>query len=126
MKKVIDIYLGDLAVQGMLNESSTATLIWEALPLEGGVSLWGEEIYFNTPVESKLDDTAKNVVEIGDIGYWPAGRAFCVFFGPTPISHGDEIRPAGPVNIVGRVTGDPHDLKQVVEGSKVRLERQEA
>ncbi len=123
MEREIKICFGDLVVQGKLNESSTATLIWEALPIEGEVNLWGEEIYFTIPVEAELDDMAKDVVERGGLGYWPSGRAFCIFFGPTPMGQGDEIRPASPVNIVGKVKGNPHVFKEVAKGVKVRLER---
>jgi hypothetical protein len=125
MQRGITILFGSIKIQGVLNESHTATLIWEALPLEGEVKLWGEEIYFAIPVESKLDETAKDVVEKGDIGYWPTGRAMCIFFGPTPMSQGDEIRPASPVNIVGEVKGDLQILKRVTQGIMARLERHE-
>jgi hypothetical protein len=125
MQREIIIWFGNIVIQGVLNESHTATLIWEALPLEGEVNLWGEEIYFTIPVESELDAAAKDVVEKGDIGYWPTGQAMCIFFGPTPMSQGDEIRPASPVNIVGEVKGDLRLLKKVTRRSKVRLERPE-
>jgi len=125
MQREINIWFGNIVLLGVLNESHTATLIWEALPLEGDVDLWGEEVYFTIPVESKLDAASKDVVEKGDIGYWPTGQAMCIFFGPTPMSQGDEIRPASPVNVVGEVKGDLRPLKKVTRGSKVRLERYE-
>jgi hypothetical protein len=62
-------------------------------------------------------------VEAGDLGYWPPGRAFCIFFGPTPASEGGEIRPASPVNVVGRVAGDPTVFRKVRAGTRVRIER---
>jgi hypothetical protein len=122
MDRIIRICIGDSVVQGVLNDSPTATLIWKTLPINGQANLWGEEIYFSIPVDAKLDTTAKEVVEKGDLGYWPRGRAFCVFFGPTPVSRGDEIRPASAVNLVGKVTGDLHIFKEVKEGMMVRLE----
>ena len=123
MKRGIKILIGDLIVLGELNEGPTATLIWEALPIEGEANLWGEEIYFSISVEAQLDDTAKDVVQRGDLGYWPPGHALCIFFGPTPMSRSGEIRPASPVNIVGMVKADPQIFTEVKKGATVRLEK---
>ncbi len=123
MGREIRISFGETVVAGELNESRTASLIWEALPIAGEGHRWGEEIYFAIPVEAGLDHTAREVVERGDLGYWPQGQAFCIFFGPTPVSRGGEIRPASAVNIVGKVMGDPQIFKKAIEGSTVRLER---
>ncbi len=125
MDRFIQIHVGDIAFQGELNESPTASIIWEALPIEGTGNRWGEEIYFAIPVKAELDDTARAVVERGDLGYWPQGHALCIFFGPTPVSRGDEIRPASPVNIVGKIRGDLRTLKEVAEGTMVRLDKEE-
>ncbi len=102
--------------------SETARAIWEALPIEAKASTWGDEIYFSIPVEAGAENT-KEVVEMGDLGYWPPGSAFCIFFGRTPASRGDEIRPASPVNVVGRISGDPRIFKKVRGGEKVTLEK---
>ncbi len=125
MERRIQIRVGDIVLQGELNKSPTASLIWEALPITGKGNLWGEEIYFAIPVKAALDDTARAVVEHGDLGYWPQGHALCIFFGPTPVSRGDEIRPASPVNIVGKIKGDLRILKRVAEGTTVHLDREE-
>ena len=100
----------------------TARAIWEALPIEATASTWGDEIYFSIPVEAE-EENPKEVVEMGDLGYWPPGSAFCIFFGRTPASRGDEIRPASPVNVVGRISGDPRIFKNVRGGEKVTLEK---
>jgi hypothetical protein len=125
MDRFIQIHVGDVTLQGELNESPTASIIWEALPIEGTGNRWGEEIYFAIPVAAQLDDTARAVVERGDLGYWPQGHALCIFFGPTPVSRGDEIRPASPVNIVGKIRGDLRALKEAAEGTIVRLDKEE-
>jgi uncharacterized protein len=122
--RFIKISVGRVALQGELNESSTASLIWKALPIEARGSRWGDEIYLAIPVKAELDDTARGVVEGGDLGYWPPGHALCIFFGPTPVSNGDEIRPASPVNIVGRIRGDLLVLKESAEGTLVRVEKE--
>ena len=108
-----------------LDGSRTARAIWDALPIEAAAQTWGDEIYFKIPVALSEDD-ARAVVELGDLGYWPPGQAFCIFFGPTPASRGDEIRPASPVNVFGRIDGDPTAFKAVRAGARVRLERAEA
>ena len=94
----------------------------KALPLEAHFNTWGEEIYFSIPVEAELDESAQEEVEVGDIGYWPTGRAFCIFFGLTPTSTPKKILPASAVNVIGRVKGDAAILKQVMEEDKVALE----
>jgi hypothetical protein len=109
MKKIV-IRVGGLALEGELNESSTAKAIWKALPFEGAGQTWGDEIYFRIPVNADPEN-AKSQVEFGDIGFWPPGNALCIFYGPTPASRGDEIIPASPVNLVGRMVSDVSVLK---------------
>lgn len=118
----IRITAGGIGTEATLNDSRTAREIWEVLPIEAAGLIWGDEIYFGIPLGMD-EDAARAVVELGDLGYWPPGRAFCIFFGPTPASQGDEIRPASPVNVVGRVDGDPTVFRKVRAGTRVRLER---
>lgn len=99
----------------------TARAIWDALPTEGRANIWGDEIYFSIPVEAGVENP-REVVDMGDLGYWPPGKAFCIFFGRTPASRGDEIRPASPVNVFGKVSGDPRVFKKVRGGERVTLE----
>jgi len=115
---------GDVYADLTDESPETARAIWEALPLEAGANTWGDEIYFGIPVEVG-EESPRAVVEMGDLGYWPPGSAFCIFFGLTPASVGDEIRPASPVNVFGRVEGDPKIFKKVRRGEIVRLERAE-
>jgi len=113
---------GDVYAELTDENPETARAIWEALPIEAGANTWGDEIYFGIPVEAE-EESPKAVVEMGDLGYWPPGSAFCIFFGRTPASVGDEIRPASPVNVFGKVEGDPKIFKKVQRGETVRLER---
>jgi hypothetical protein len=122
MKNII-IKAGEIEAKAELNESVTAGAIWQALPLEGSANTWGEEIYFRIPISQDLEPDAREVVELGDLGYWPQGEAFCIFFGATPISEPGEIRPASAVNIVGQLLGDPKDFLSVPAGSSVRIEK---
>lgn len=118
----IKISAGDQQVTAVLNDSRTADLAWAALPIEASGNTWGDEIYFRTSVEAPEDD-AREVVEMGDVGYWPPGQALCLFFGPTPMSRGEEIRPASPVNVIGKIDGDPTVLRSVISGAGVTVEQ---
>lgn len=122
-KRRITIRAGQVSATAVLHQTPTANAIWKALPIEARANTWGDEIYFSIPVRAELEKSAKEVVESGDLGYWPLGTAFCIFFGPTPASRGDEIRPASAVNIVGKVQGDPKVFTQVSSGTKVVIER---
>ena len=122
MDRKLRIRAGDVTATAVLNDTPTATAIWEALPIEARASTWGDEVYFTIPVHL-AEENAQEVVSLGDLGYWPPGHAFCIFFGPTPTSRGDEIRPASPVNVPGRVEGDPRVFRRVVSGARVTLER---
>ena len=123
MEKKIRIKAGLTEAVAELNDTSTARAIWEALPIKSRVNLWGEEIYFPIPVSLELED-GQELVNVGDLGYWPQGNAFCIFFGPTPVSRGDEIRPASPVTIFGRVTGDATIFKRVTSGTEIAIGRE--
>jgi hypothetical protein len=117
----ITIQIGTLSLEAELNDTPTARKVAEALPIRASFQTWGDEIYFPIPVEANLDDSAREVVHIGDLGYWPPGRAFCIFFGQTPVSKSGEIRPASAVNLIGRVLGDARRLKAVVREKEVLL-----
>jgi len=118
----IRITIGDFSMDAKLNDSPTAKKVAEALPITTSFSTWGEEIYFPIPVDAELDETACEVVELGDLGYWPTGSAFCIFFGQTPMSEPGKIVPASAVNIIGKVIGDAAKFKEVMGKRKVTLE----
>lgn len=119
----IKINIGNLSMDAHLDDTPTAQQVAEALPLSTSFNTWGDEIYFSIPVDAPLDETAREVVELGDLGYWPTGKAFCIFFGPTPMSRPGKIVPASAVNIIGRVVGDPLLLKGVMHERLVSLEK---
>ncbi len=123
MDKKIRISTGELKLEAELNDSKTAQLIWEALPIDGENNLWGEEIYFSIPVKTGSESGAREVVSAGELGYWPPGHAFCIFFGRTPASRGDEIRAASAVNIIGKVLGDVKAFRKAKHGAKITLEK---
>jgi len=117
----IKIITETVQMEAELNDSKTATLIWEALPISAVASTWGDEIYFVIPVKTGPEN-AVSVVKEGDLAYWPEGNCFCIFFGKTPASTDTEIKPASPVNLVGRFSGDPELWKKVSAGDRIRLE----
>jgi hypothetical protein len=117
----VRITAGAVHVTATLNDSATAGLVWGALPFKAPAGTWGDEIYFTIPVEAD-EEQAVEVVEMGAVAYWPPGSALCLFFGPTPMSRGDEIRPASAVNVLGSVDDDPAILKQVNPGDTMIVE----
>ncbi|MCC7355898.1 MAG: hypothetical protein IT330_19335 [Anaerolineae bacterium] len=117
----IRILIGDVAAMAVLNDTKTASAIWKALPLRFTVDTWGDELYGTIPLKLS-PEAAREVVERGDLGYWPPGQAFCIFFGPTPASRGDEVRAASPVNVFGQVEGDPTVFRKVRDGATVVVE----
>ena len=118
----IKIRVGSTVLDAELNDSETARQIASELPIEeGSFNTWGDEIYFSIPVTADPEN-AVETVDLGDLGYWPPGKAFCIFFGKTPASEGDEIRPASPVNPIGRVIGDTTVLKTVSSGEGIIIE----
>lgn len=104
-----------------LNDSPTAAALLKALPFSATVNTWGEEIYFETPVGVKQTSDARAEMAVGEVAYWPPGKALCVFFGRTPASIGSEPRAASPVNPLGRVVGDARAAMRISEGEEVTV-----
>ena len=125
MSRRIRIKAGSIVVEAELHETPTVKLLWEALPVEGFANTWGEEVYFKIPVDAELEKEAREVVEQGEVGYWPMGQAFCIFFGPTPASKDNEIRAYSSVNVLGHIIGDSTVFKDVIDGENVTIEKVE-
>ena len=122
----IKITVGNISKTAVLQDNATAGAIWDALPIEARVNTWGAEIYFEIPVYLDLSDDARETVDMGHLGYWPSGHAFCIFFGPTPVSNGKEIRPASAVNIFGQVKGDATVFTGVSSGTDIKVEKDDS
>jgi hypothetical protein len=101
---------------------NTANEVWNALPIEGKANRWGEEIYFSTPLRLR-EENSKEEVAIGNLAFWPPGKAICIFFGATPVSRHGEPRAYSPVNVFGKIIGDPTVFGKVRDGDQVILER---
>jgi uncharacterized protein len=119
----IHIVAGDVDAVAVLGGNTTADAIWEGMPFAGHANRWGDEIYFEIPVHLPEEDDAREVVAPGELGYWPVGHAFCIFWGATPASQGDEPRAYSPVNVFGRLEGDPAVFDGVQGGTEIRVER---
>jgi len=122
MQRSIRITAGSVSAEARLNDSKTAGVIWDALPIEAKGQTWGDEIYFDIGLTAPAEQ-AREVVDVGDLAYWPPGQAFRIFFGKTPASRGDECRAASPVNVVGKIVGDARVFTKVRSGARVTIER---
>jgi hypothetical protein len=121
----INISVGTVSLEAEMLDTPTASKILETLPLESSANVWGDEIYFDIPLSLAPEPDARADVEVGDLAYWPAGPAFCIFFGPTPVSTGDQPRAYSPVNVFGRVLGDARRFKGVSNGAEIKINRAE-
>jgi hypothetical protein len=119
----IKITAGDRSALATLNGSATADAVWSALPITARANRWGGEIYFEIPVRLPQAGDARDLLEPGELGYWPVGYAFCIFWGPTPASRGSEIRAYSPVNVFGRLEGDSQVFEPVPGGAAMTIER---
>jgi hypothetical protein len=117
----IRIDAGIVSGTATLLGNGTADAIWQALPVSANGNRWGDEIYLEIPVRLSQAPDARDVLEAGELGYWPVGHAFCIFWGPTPASHGGEVRAYSPVNVFGRLDGDPLVFRNVPEGAEIRI-----
>jgi|SRR5208283_3993007 len=122
MATLVRIIVQDVVLEAELFDTPCARGVKDTLPIEAIPQVWGDEFYFEIPLKQGLDNTATTDVEIGDIGYWPPGRALALFFGPTPMSAGSKPVPASDVNLVGRITHDAALLKGVKGAARIRIE----
>lgn len=124
MTRKLKLTIGTVVIEATLLETPTAAALHAAPPFEATASTWGEEVYFRTPVAVPREPGARDVVEPGELAYWPDGDAIAIGFGPTPISRAGECRLASPCNIWG--AADPvrvRELRGVRAGAAIRVER---
>ncbi|MFC1737924.1 cyclophilin-like fold protein [Planctomycetota bacterium] len=122
MPQNIKITAADIEIDAELNDSPTAKSIVEVLPIKAEARRWGGEIYFTIPVTAQAETDSREVLQGGELGFWPTGSAFCIFFGPTPASQGDEIRAASAVNIIGKAKNDCSVLYEVPDGAAITVD----
>ncbi len=120
----IKISFASYQVEAEIFDTETGRAVYENLPMKRNVSTWGEEIYFGLPVKVPLEEGARAEVAVGDLAYWPNMPAFCIFFGPTPVSQGEMPVAASPVNVFGRLlTTEPDRLSGIPDGENVVVKR---
>lgn len=123
MTRSIRITSGELILFAELSDNDTADTIWNSLPFEGFANLWGDEVYFSIPVDLGIASYARQEMAVGEVAYWPAGSAMCIFFGPTPVSKASEPRAYTDVNPFGKIEGDLDGLREIKDGDVVKVER---
>jgi hypothetical protein len=121
MRKLL-MSIGGIEIRAELFDTPTADAIYAAVPFEASANTWGDEVYFSTPVSVARESDARAVVQAGELAFWVEGDSIAIGFGPTPISHGDEIRLAAPTNIWGRALDDVRDLARVRDGASISIE----
>jgi hypothetical protein len=119
----ITIAWGSSLLEAELHDTPTARALLAALPLEASANTWGEEVYFEVPVKARLEADARQVVDPGTVCFWVEGNSLALPFGPTPVSKGRECRLVTEVNVLGRILGDPQQLKSLEDGMRVRVAR---
>jgi hypothetical protein len=105
-----------------LRGTSSVNQILAILPCNASANTWGEEIYFELPVKLVLESDAQQVVEPGSVCFWVEGHSLALPYGPTPVSKGDECRLVTRCNVLGKIEGDPRELKKVKAGASIRVE----
>ena len=107
-----------------INSPKTCASFLKSLPFSVNAHIWGEEIYTDESPITQPEENAKDLVSLNDITYWPAGKAICLFFGPTPIGKKGEIKPYSPVNIIGKIiNADKSVIKNLKEGTKITFQK---
>ena len=118
----INIRSGSLSFQATLADNASGQGLASILPLSGRANTWGDEIYFSIPLEAELEVGATDQLPAGSLAFWPPGNAFCIIWGPTPASQGDEPRFASPVNLLGSIESDLGPLSRIRDGDEVVIE----
>lgn len=122
MSTQVRISIGNVRLRAELFDTACAKAIVERLPIKTRPEGWGDEYYFEIPVTASLDETATTKIKVGDIGYWPPGRAMAIFFGRTPMSTGSDPVPASAVNLVGKIIDDATVLKKAKGAAEIIIE----
>jgi len=112
---------GDLTLEADLLDTPTAKAVAAALPISSSVLTWGEEVYFDVPLQVAREPDARAVIVPGEIAFWPQGPAIAIGFGRTPISNGNETRLASPCNVFAKAVGSVKVLAKVKTGAKVKV-----
>ena len=105
-----------------LEDTPCSRSVIAALPITSTARTWGDEVYFDTEVESELEADARQVVDPGTVCFWVEGKSLALPYGPTPASVGDECRRVSDVNILGKLEGESSALASVNGGDEITVE----
>lgn len=119
----ISIKCNDIELEASIKDTETGQIIYNSLPIKTRVEVWGNELYFEIPEYIDLEADAIAEVEPGSLAYWPTGRCFCIFWGPTPLSTDEMPVAAGAVNVFGSIEGDLSLLNTFKQGSTVSIKK---
>jgi hypothetical protein len=122
MSKEMKIVVGGITADATLNDTKTARMVFDALPISSKANLWGDEIYFDVDLQAE-EENSQLTVAAGDIALWLEGPALCIFLGKTPISRGNEIRPASAVNVIGKIKDISTLFRKLKGGEKITFQR---
>jgi len=109
------------SLSATLDDTPTARALVAALPLTARAQTWGEEVYFEIPVEATLERGAKQIVPAGTVCFWVEGSSLALPWGRTPISEGKEPKLVSPCNVLGRIDGEARDFASVKSGDTMTL-----
>jgi len=118
-------FSGGVRAVGVLEDLAELEKLLKKSPFTSKVNLWGEEIYFELPIELNLEGE-RTEMEVGEMAYWPEGNSLCIFFGKTPASKGDKPVAYSDVKPLGKITEGLEDLKRVRSGEKVTVKIKKA
>ena len=105
-----------------LRNTETAKLIAKSIPIKSKIQIWGEEIFFNTNLQVKLEDDARDVMQLGELAFWTEGSAIAIGYGKTPVSVDQEIRLIGPCNIWADGIFKKSDFDNIKSGDEISLD----
>jgi uncharacterized protein len=114
---------GSLTLDAELLDTPTAKAIAAALPVSAAALTWGEEVYFDVPVDVPREKDSRAVIVPGEIAYWPQAPAIAIGFGRTPISQGNETRLASPCNVFAKALGNVKTLAKIRTGTQVKVSK---
>lgn len=121
MKRLI-LRIGPISLIAELLDTPTAKEILKHVPFTSIVNTWGDEVYFDTPINASKEFDAKDIIEAGELAFWVEGSCIAIGFGPTPVSQGNEIRLAAQTNIWGQSLTDVKLLSKAKDGDLVSVE----
>ena len=77
--------IGSAAITAELFGTPTADEIYDSVSFFSSASVWGEEVYFSTPVNVPLEPDAPDIIKAGELAFWVEGDLIAIGYGLSPI-----------------------------------------